>query len=476
MQIPVLSGILTDGNAEFRNAYPVNLIPVPKETGISDGYLRPADGIVLDGTAPGIDRGGINWNGICYRVLGEMFCRVNADGSIVEIGSVGVGTAQANFDYSTERLAIAVDGNGYYSDGSVLSQIADPDLGAVFDVIFVDGYFVYTDGTFLIITELSNPGLIDPLKYGSAESDPDPIQCVLKLRNEPNAVGRYSIEVFENIGGTGFAFQRIEGARVSRGAIGRNCACVFGDAGAADAAVAFLGSGRNEPPSVYLAASATAARIATREIDTILQTYTEAQLSLALVESRFDRGHQHLFIHLSDRTLVYDAAASAAAEEPVWFNLTSAVQGWSAYRARNLIWCYDRWLCGDPLDARIGHLTSEISSHYGEAVRWEFSTLVVYNDGASAIVHELELVALTGRVAFGLDPFISTSYSKDGLTWSQAKPIKVGASGQRNKRLVWRQQGTIGHFRVQRFQGDSQSFASFARLEAQIEPLAYATS
>ena len=43
--IPILSGISASG-ADFRSAYPVNLVPVPKVQGISQGYLRPAEGIV----------------------------------------------------------------------------------------------------------------------------------------------------------------------------------------------------------------------------------------------------------------------------------------------------------------------------------------------------------------------------------------------------------------------------------------------
>jgi hypothetical protein len=471
MQIPVLSGIASDSNAEFRTSYPVNLIPVPKQSGISQGYLRPADGIVHHGTGPGIDRGGINWNGICYRVMGSKFVSVAENGTVTTIGSVAGGSDRAKFDYSPDRLAIVCGGSAYYYNGT-LTQITDSDLGAVHDVIFVDGYFMFPNSQFLIVTELADPTSIDPLKYGSAETDPDEIQGLLKVRNEPWAIGRYTCEVFQNIGGDSeFPFARIEGAMISRGSIGRNSHCKFGPT-----SIAFLGSGRGESPSVYLAENSISQRIATREIDTILQGYTEAQLTQSILEQRFDKGHQHLYVHLPDRTLVYDAAGSAAAQEPVWFVLVSTLGGFSQYRARNLVWCYDRWLCGDPLELRVGYLSNELSSHYGDHVRWEFATIIIYNDGASGIMHEIELVALTGRVAFGLDPYIRTSYSKDGLTWSQNRAIKVGARGERDKRLVWRQQGTIGHFRSQRFQGDSQSFASFARLEVQVEPLAYATS
>ena len=48
MQIPILNGIYTDNDSDFRTSYPRNMIPVPKAQGMSAGYLRPADGIVAD--------------------------------------------------------------------------------------------------------------------------------------------------------------------------------------------------------------------------------------------------------------------------------------------------------------------------------------------------------------------------------------------------------------------------------------------
>lgn len=464
-QIPILSGVYTDANAEFRVAYPVNLEPVPVDSGISKGFLRPAEGITQDGTGPGNDRGGINWLGTCYRVMGTKLVTVDAAGAVVTRGDVGVGKRVA-MDYGFDRLMVVSGGNAYYFNGGTLSRITDPDLGTVTHGIWIDGYYMFTDGTNIIVTDLADPMSVNPLKYGSAEVDPDPIMSIVKTRNEAHAVGRYTIEVFQNIGGSLFPFQRIEGAMALKGAIGIDCACEF-----VEGSIAFLGSGRNEPPSVYLSNNAQVARIATREIDTLLQTFTEAQLSASIVERRIDKGHTQLWIRLPDRTIVYDLAASQALEEPVWFQLVGGVDGFASYPAANLVWCYNQWIVGDPALSHIGHLTPAVSTQWGNAARWEFSTLMIYNGSRSGIVNELELVTVTGRTALGLDPRISTSYSRDGVSWSQDKSIRAGAIGQTMQRIVWRQQGTIRNFRVQRFRGDTQAFASFARLEAQIEGL-----
>ena len=468
MQIPIVNGIYTDNTPELRTSYPVNLVPVPKQSGISNGFLRPGDGIVANGTGPGIDRGGINWQGSLYRVMGTKLVEINSAGTVTVLGDVGGPINQlVTFDYSFDELAIASGGRLYYWDGSTLTQVTDPDLGVVLDVVWVDGYFMTTDGEFLIVTELSNPLSVNPLKYGSSEVDPDPVVALLKLRNEIYALNRNTIEVFDNVGGELFPFARIDGAQIQKGCVGTQACCVFIER------IAFLGSGRNEAPGIYVGAAAVTEKISTQEIDILLLDYTEAQLALVKLEARNDKAHQHLYVHLPDRTVVYDASASQSLQTPVWFTLTTTLLGFAQYRARNLVWVYDKWTVGDPQSSNIGYLVQDIGSHWGQQVRWEFGTLIVYNESNGAIFNELELVSLTGSIALGKNPQISTSYSLDGQTYSQEKFISVGTIGNRKKRLAWFQQGHMRNWRIQRFRGDSDAHVSYVRLEAQIEALAY---
>ena len=504
MQIPILNGIYTDGTPEIRTSYPVNLVPVPKVSGISNGFLRPGDGIVANGAGPGVDRGGIEWNNICYRVMGTKLVSVSSSGAVTVLGDVGGPTTNlVTFDYSFTSLAVASGGRLYYWNSTAgLLQVTDPDLGFVIDFCWVDGYFMTTDGQYLIVTELNNPFAVNPLEYGSSEADPDPILALLKLRNEVYALNRHTIEVFNNVGGDLFPFARIEGAQMQKGCIGTQACCVFVDA------MAFLGGGRNEAPGIYLGVSATTTKVSTQEIDNILLQYTEDQLSTVKLESRNDKAHEHLYVHLPDQTLVYDASASRALQEQVWFVLVSTTTGIAQYRARNIVWCYNKWLVGDPQSSAIGYLVQSTGRHWDQQVRWEFGTLIVYNESNGAIFNKLELVALTGSVAIvtqivdGLlkedgffllqengeyillelavpssaalgNPQISTSYSLDGRSWSQDKFISVGTTGDTKKRLAWFQQGHMRNWRIQRFRGDSSAHVSFARLEAQLEALAF---
>lgn len=463
MQIPILFGNRTDEGPDFRTSYPRNLVPVPKDQGISKGYLRPADGIELHGTGPGIDRGSIVWRGTCYRVMGSKLVSVAADGTVTQLATIP-GTGQVRFDYSFDVLIIGANRSLYYWDTS-LTQVTDPDLGTVIDVLWVDGYTMTTDGEYLVVTDLNDRTSVNPLKYGSSEADPDRVMALLKIRNEVHALNRYTIEQFNNIGGTLFPFERNEGAQLQKGVLGTHCAAVFMNA------IAFLGSGRKEAPGIWLGLNGSTTPLSTAEIDTVLMGYTEAELAASVMEVRTFKKHDLLYLHLPDQCLVYDAAATKALQHPVWYTLTSSIVGNSTYRARNFVWCYDKWLCGDPTSASLGVIVDTISSHYGDTVGWEFGTTFLYNEGRGAIVHQLELVALPGRVPLGANPVVWTSYSEDGETWSEEFDCPAGVQGQRLQRLTWLDQGYMEHWRALRFRGTSDCHVAFARLEAQLEPL-----
>lgn len=470
MQIPILRGIYSDENADFRIAYPRNLSPIPSDQGISQGYLRPYDGIVQFSTLPGIDRGGINWNGICYRVAGTQVVRVNLDGGVVNLGTVDGGST-VSMDYSFDRLGIAISGSLYYWTGVALTKVTDPDIGYVLDVIWVDGYFMTTDGSFLVVTELTDPTAVNPLKYGSSEVDPDPIVAIKKLRNEPHAINRYTIEVFNNIGSSAglFPFQRNEGAQMQRGAVGTHACCLFTQG--TTEVIAFVGSGRGESCAVWFGANSVTTKVSTREIDIVLQQYSEDQLAKCILECRMDKSNRYLMLHLPDQTFVYDGGASEALGESVWFKLTSSIVGNSQYRGQNHVWCYGKWIVGDPQQARLGILDNSISTQYGATIGWDFNTPIIYNASKGAQIHALELVALPGRVLLGADPIIWTSYSLDGVTWSQEKSCPAGKQGDRLRRISWERQGDMRNYRIQNFRGTSDAFVSFARLEAEIEAL-----
>ncbi|MES2781723.1 MAG: packaged DNA stabilization protein [Pseudomonadota bacterium] len=467
VQVPIMSGISVKGT-DFKSDFPVNLIPVPKAQGISEGYLRPAEGIVTIADGGQVNRGGTRWRDEHYRVAGVNLIKISESGAVGIIGAIGEtgGADWATFAQSFDHLAINAGGKIFMYDGTTLTQVTDPDLGVSLDVEWANGYFISTDGANLISSDINNPFSYNLLRYAASEINPDPVVALMRLRSEIYAVNRYTIEVFAALTNPGllFPFARVDGAQIMKGAVGSRACCEFMES------LAFVGSGDNQPPAVWAGSAGSVAKLSTRDIDDVLKELTLAELQGVVMESRADRNHEFLYVHLPNQTLVYDGMASAALQQPVWFVLKSGDGG---YRARGMVWCYNQWNVADPFGSLIGRYSDAVGAHYGDLTTWQFSTPVIYGEGRGVQVHEIELVALSGDIAGGDDPVIGTSYSIDGVVWSQPKYIKAGRVGERNKRLTWDKQGEFRNWRVQRFTGDSRAHLAFVRLEAKMEALAW---
>jgi hypothetical protein len=462
-RIAMLSGIKADGAARLRTSYPVNLEPVIAESGLSDGYLHSPPGATLLATGPGRDRGAINWNGACLRVMGSKLVRI--DGAAVTVlGEVGDNGLPVSMDYSFDRLAIASNGNLFYWDGLALTQVTDPDLGLVLDVIWVAGYFMTTDGTYIVVTELADPYAVNPLKYGSSEESPDAITSLIKVRGEVYALNQTTTENFQNVGGTGFPFARNNGGLVPKGAVGTQAKAHFLDS------FAFVGGARNEAVSVYLAGPGQALPISTPEIDRLLGDLTDERRAAIELEAIIDDNEQRLLVHLPDKTLVYSHQASRRAEASVWHIRASGILADQPYAPRHAVLTAGQWIVGSAA-GQVGYMDDSVQTHFGVVAGWQFDTNLIYNDGLGIIIKALELFGVPGACPMGADPTMFLSITRDGRTWGQERAISMGKTGESRKRMQWRPKIMVRSYAGLRFRGANTAIVSFSRLEASLEAL-----
>lgn len=465
MQIPIYEGIYVDAVADFRSSYPINLQPVPKKTGFSDGYLRTIEGVGVFGTTPGRNRGGINWNNVLYRACGSKLVSINAAGVSTTIGDIGDNGKDAVFTYSFDRLGIASNGILWYyqTTTGLLTSVTDPDVGTVNYVLWIDGYFAVTDGTTIAVTELVDPYAVNPLKYGSAEESPDAINSLLKISGQMCAVGRLTCEFFQNIGGTLFPFQRLPNALIERGSVGPYATALYNQT------FAFVGNGENEAPAVYLAGPGDTIEISTREISTLLAAVATADWASLKIETRVDKASQMLYVHLPTLTCIYDISATALFGRPLWFYASSGTAGELPYRCRDFIRVYDKWICGDTQANQTGQVIASASTQFGSRVPWQFDTTFGFNQGFGSIFHQVELHHKPGSP--GSTAVIWHQYSDDGQTWSMRKPASLIVPGGRLTRTTWFGNGLMRDARVLRFNGTNDVPDSFAALTANVEAL-----
>lgn len=451
MQAGIQSGVkLLNGG--FATSFPVNLEHRVIASGVSEGQLISTRGANEMNTGPGHDRGGIMWNGIMFRVMGTKL--VSVVGSTINVlGDVG-GTGPVRMSYSFDRLAVASDGRLFYWNGATLTDVTDPDLGLAYDVTFLDGYFLTTDGEFIVTTELLDPTQVDPQKYGSAEADPDPVTGVEALNEELYAIGRHSIQIFRNVGGLGFPFQVIKGATIPFGCISAHAKTRVIDS------IAFVGGGREEPLGVFVLTGGTAQRISTREIEDLLEGVDETLIEL---EARRFGEDDHLIVHTPNVSAMLKIRTASEIGGKLWTVLHSGRFG--AYRLRHAVWDGTRHVVGDLTSNKLGVLSEATDKHFGDRAEWQFDAGLLFNEGRGLILHEVELF---GQFPLGEPSTVFLSVTRDGEVWSNE--VARNLLGLRDQRCIWRPSTRMPYQSGMRFRGTGR--VSIARCEVQGEPLA----
>lgn len=122
-----------------------------------------------------------------------------------------------NANIATQALIVCDAGVYKYQSGAV-SLLGDPDLpaGAV-DIVFFDQYFIVAlaDGRFFWsgITDTT----FNALDFATAESSPDGLVGIGRIRGEIYLFGDETIEVWANSGAASQPFERLPGGRIQSG-------------------------------------------------------------------------------------------------------------------------------------------------------------------------------------------------------------------------------------------------------------------
>jgi hypothetical protein len=407
MQLPLIRGIKGTSRADFEAAYPVNLEPVYEPNGISDGHVRSAMGANALATGPGVDRGSIIWSGTHYRVMGTKLVSVSGS-TITTLGDVG-GSGPVSLERFDSYLAIRSGAALWYWNGSALTHVTDSDLGACVDIARLNGQLFSTDGTYIIAAQLADPTQFETEKYGGAESDPDGIVGLMRLRNELYALGQSTIDVLSYVGGEGFPLQLNEGATIPIGVCGTMAAVRYLQT------FAFVGAGEKQGLAVWLAQGGTADKISTRAIDDLLAEVEDP--SSIQLEQRSSRDEARLYVHLPDKSLVYLRAASSAAQSPVWYIARSGLGAGKAYRLRNAALVGGQFIVGDTETAQLG-------------------------------------IATEGPVTTDT-PNAFMSMSADGETWGLERAAPLGKQGARFTRTQWRPHRKVTNYLGLKFRGET---------------------
>ena len=415
-----------------------------------------------------------------YFVNGETLYRVDfsidTDGNEVftqvTLGTIP-GASRCSFaDNGTQLMVLVPGGNGYIIDesaGTVFQQITDTDFtanGAPQLVVFIDSFFVVTTDTKKFIKSAANDGLNwNPLDFGSAEADPDTIVGQLVSSNRLYIGGSETIEAFENAGVGGFPFQRINGFIIPKGVFAK-----FGMVNVDDTFM-WIGGGTDEGAAIWQLSGTKPQKVSTTAIDQKIQQFSASEIADAFAWSYSQNGHYFVGFSFPDIAYVYDLSSQQWHQRQSRIVNTKGVTENIRWRANSLVSAYGRLIVADSQDGRIGELSEDYFTEYGEAIKRVFTTVTVFNEFDSFSLVDVELFMQSGvGNEIKQDPEIFLSVSDDGYTFNNRISSAVGRVGEYFLRQIWRRLGRFRRILILKFEYSEPCKFAAVKLGVKIKP------
>lgn len=208
----------------------------------------------------------------------------------------GIVTASTGTTFEISSVAYGTSETGSFT--LVLADISgNANIVSCNSLTHMNGRFVYipSDGSVAFFSDVGAAGTVQALSFFDAEQLPDNNTEVFQLNNILYIGGTKSIQSFLDRGLSPVPYLPQTG-RIDVGIISGVVEIQDDDTGAT--AVFFIGKKKGQAAGIFAQVAGGATRISNEYIDTILETYTKAQLSLAIAGRYVWRGYDILYFTL----------------------------------------------------------------------------------------------------------------------------------------------------------------------------------
>lgn len=469
----------------------VNFYPnLPQTQTVSPQSLFSTPGLTEIATADNnaINRGLHAFDGIPYAVNGDRLYRIDRTTDIfgvstfaaVQVGSGISGSDRVlmadngplNAGGGAGQICIIIPGSNdkfnafIFTIAGGLVQISNVNFnGPVSGVVYVDGFFLFTkkDGKQFFVSSLNDGFTYNALDFAAANVDPDPIRAPFILKNEVLIFGSQTFEPFQNIGGAGFPFARINGAAQDKGIDANNSLVEI------DGNLAWIGSADKEQAAIWLSSGGKPQKISTTAIDNQIRTYTDTVIESAFAVTYSQSGALFaVFTFPGEETFVYESVSN------LWHTRESTnAEAQGEWRVTNIIEAFGELIVGDSLTNKFGIIDKDVFTEYGEPIKRRFVLPPLDNGGNPFFNSSVELVGETGvglTTGQGSDPKVFLSFSDNGGRSFQ-EPIEndFGKIGEYDTRCIWDQLGRVPRSRMYRFDVSDPVKWAFYKVEANID-------
>lgn len=390
-------------------------------------------------------RGGIEYNGKAYFVVGNKLYEVNSAGSAIERGTLNTLTGRVSMAHNgvragaNQQIFIADGTQRYIYDNTTSTLTGYTDYAAT-TVVFLDGYFVFNiaNSDRFYITSLYDGTTVGADDFATAEGDPDELQAVAADRRDLFLFGRKTLEVWYNSGDTDNTFQRYQGGSTQTG-----CAAKFSIARLDNTIVWLTENERGGLVVAQMGEAYSPTFISTPEVNYRLSTYTTYEDAFAYTYQH--EGHEFYCLTFPSHnvTEVYDASTQR------WHQRGHTISGVFPNRERYNchVFAFGKHLFGDLNNGNIYRLDASVGTINGTRIPRERVTQIFTDEEKRLRISalQLDMEEGIGDPNSTTDTSMWLSYSKDGgHTYTNEVERSMGDAGDYARRVIWRR---LGHAR-----------------------------
>ena len=323
MDTPFFGGSSEGWSSNLSNSRCMNLYPELVETkdGKQVGGFYSTPGLKQWATVANGGKGIVR--GLHY-VSATNLLLVVCGNTLTSITQNGVQTVLGTIKSVVGAVSIIDNGTQYFlSDGVNAYVYASGALTSINTLPPNPGITTYQDNLGLVSIRgtnqfyQSNIGDLstwDALSFSSADSEPSPIMAIISLFRQVWVFKQQSVEIWNNAGLNGFAFQRMEGAYLEIGCISPYSVCQVGDR------LIWLGQDDQGQGVIYITNGYAGHRISTHPVEYAMRSY--GKISDAVAYSYQQAGHLFYVISFptGNATWVYDRTTGLWHERGEYIN------------------------------------------------------------------------------------------------------------------------------------------------------------
>lgn len=342
------------------------------------------------------------------------------------------------------QVAMFAGQNGYvWSEASGFGVIDLPftPTGSPVTVTYQDGFgLINQAGSSLWFqSDLLDLATWSALKFADASGDPDNIVAIVQIKREIWLIKEFETEIWYNVGTSGFAFARLDGAYVEQGIAAPQSLVMIGES------LIWLAQNNNGSGQVMMTRGHTANRISTHAIETEFAKYG---IEDAVAYAYQQDGHDFYVINFpsGDATWCYDITESAIAGVSLWHQRASFSGGeFHRHFADNHSFFAGKHVVGDYRNGNLYALNLDTLTDNGAPIKRLRSWRALSKPSEDPVrFNSLRIDMQTGiGVAPADDPLVVLRWSDDGgHVFSNEKFAEIGRTGDTVKRVLFRRLGS----------------------------------